>query len=89
MGTNSRIDDNAGRLEVCRNGLWGTISSTTFSSTTFLSTTFWSQKNTQVACRQLGFEGGLNSIPANQYVYSVGMCRWVCVCVCGCGFVGV
>ena len=59
VNSNSRIDDNAGRLEVCRGNVWGTVHLISASS-------FWSEKNNQVACRQLGFEGALNSIPPIQ-----------------------
>ena len=52
-------DGNVGRLEICLGGAWGT-----FTLETQLD--FWSEKNVQVACRELGFSGGLNSIPPSQ-----------------------
>lgn len=50
---------NAGRLEICKNGVWGTIKGTSSNS-------FWPEKNILVACRALGFSVGLNAIPSNQ-----------------------
>ena len=46
---------NAGRVEVCAAGQWGTISANSI-------ITPWSEKNAQVACIELGFSGALNSI---------------------------
>ncbi len=48
-------DGNVGRLEVCCDNNWGTIGLQKERH-------FWSEKNVQVACVQLGFSGGLNSI---------------------------
>ena len=53
--TNSITLSNAGLVEVCHNGMWGTVCANSFS-------TPWSEKNAQVVCRQLGFSGALNSI---------------------------
>ena len=50
---------NVGRVEVCVGGEWGTI-------TLKSDDNFWPEKNVQVACLQLGFSGGLNSIPPSQ-----------------------
>lgn len=50
---------NVGRLELCLGEEWGTIALRE-------PTHFWSAKNIQVACEQLGFSGGLNSIPPSQ-----------------------
>ena len=62
IGINEHFNaNNAGRLEVCLNGQWGTIAADSF-------TTPWSEKNAQVACRQLGFSGVLNSVFQNTYV---------------------
>ena len=47
-----------GRLEVCHEGVWGTISLAQDGNFNH----FWSEKNIQVACLQLNFSGGLNSI---------------------------
>ncbi len=44
----------AGRVEVCRSGVWGTVATQSGS--------LWSEKNAQVACRQAGFSGVLNSV---------------------------
>lgn len=52
---------NTGRLQVCRNGTWGTVATDTF-------ITPWSEKNAQVACRQAGFSGAINSILPSTYV---------------------
>lgn len=59
-GSNSRIEPNAGRLEICVNNVFGTVQLES-------PTSFWSLKNALVACRQLGFEGALNTIPPAQY----------------------
>ncbi len=55
----SSPDGNVGRVEVCWRDTWGTI---VLEGDRF----FWLEKNVQVACRQLGFSGGLNSIPPIQ-----------------------
>ena len=47
--------DNAGRVEICMGGVWGTIAADDI-------TTPWSEKNAQVACIQAGFSGVLNVI---------------------------
>ena len=47
--------NNAGLVQVCRNGVWGTVCADSL-------TTPWSEKNAQVVCNQLGFSGALNSI---------------------------
>ena len=54
---------NTGRIEVCRNGTWGTFATDTIA-------TPWSEKNAQVACRQAGFSGAINSIVPITYVYN-------------------
>lgn len=54
---------NTGRVEVCRNGIWGTFATDTIA-------TPWSEKNAQVACRQAGFSGAINSIIPITLVYS-------------------
>ena len=46
---------NAGRVDICMDGVWGTIAA----NSPF---TPWSEKNAQVACIELGFSGALNSI---------------------------
>ena len=47
--------DNAGRVEICMGGVWGTIAADSIA-------TLWSEKNAQVACIQAGFSGVLNVI---------------------------
>ena len=49
---------NAGRVDICLEGVWGTIAAESPS-------TPWSEKNTQVACIQLGYSGALNAILHN------------------------
>ena len=72
---------NTGRIEVCRNGTWGTFATDTIA-------TPWSEKNAQVACRQAGFSGAINSIVPITYVYNtVFMCiqaivLYTCTNVC-------
>ena len=46
---------NAGRVEICMDGTWGTIAADSIG-------TPWSEKNAQVACIQRNFDGALNSI---------------------------
>ena len=48
----------AGRVEICRDGEWGTICAEADDNS-------WSEKNAQVACRSLGYSGALNSILHN------------------------
>ena len=47
--------DNAGRVEICMSGVWGTIAADSLA-------TPWSEKNAQVACIKAGFSGVLNVI---------------------------
>ena len=49
------IGSYVGRVEVCLNGVWGTICPDSEGMP-------WSLKNAQVVCRQLGYSGALNSI---------------------------
>lgn len=44
----------SGRVEVCRNGVWGTVAAQ--------SDSLWSEKNAQVACKQAGYSGALNTV---------------------------
>jgi hypothetical protein len=53
-------DSNAGRVEICLGGVWGTIATDSIA-------TPWSEKNAQVACIQLGFSGALNAIFQRTY----------------------
>ena len=58
--TITRTDRDAGRLEICMpdlNGalVWGTIATNSLID-------YWSEKNAQVACRELGYSGSLNVI---------------------------
>ena len=46
---------NAGRVEICMGGVWGTIATDSIA-------TPWSEKNAQVACGKAGFSGVLNVI---------------------------
>ena len=45
----------AGIVEVCLNGVWGTVC-------TDSPNTLWSEKNAQVFCQGLGFSGVLNPV---------------------------
>ena len=56
------FSDNAGRLEVCLDGEWGAIVGPPSPSG------FWPLKNVLVACKQLGYDVGLNSIPLTGYI---------------------
>lgn len=49
------ISTTAGRVEICRNSVWGSICVDN-------NQVAWSEKNAQVACRELGFSGALNSL---------------------------
>lgn len=51
--------DSAGRVEICHNGVWGTIGTDNIQ-------TPWSEKNALVACRQAGFRGSINSVFLNE-----------------------
>ena len=53
--TQTIVQSNAGLVLICRGGLWGTVA-------TEVLTVPWSNKNAQVACRQAGFSGALNSM---------------------------
>lgn len=55
-------NSNAGRVEICVGGVWGTIAADTVGSP-------WNEKNAQVACIQLGFSGVLNAIFQRTYDY--------------------
>ena len=50
-----------GRVEYCLGGRWGAVCLDSGTSP-------WSEKNAQVACKQLGFTGALNSVLPNEYV---------------------
>ena len=50
----------AGRVEICHNGVWGTICGES-------DTIPWAEKNAQVVCKQLGYSGALNSILQDTY----------------------
>ena len=50
--------DSAGRVEVCMDGVWGTVCITNESP--------WSLKNAQVVCRQLGYSIAINSLPQDR-----------------------
>lgn len=56
------LEADAGRLEVCRNGVWGTICVNE-------SLDLWPHKNAEVACRDLGYAGALNSLFHHTYVH--------------------
>ena len=53
----------AGIVEICHNGVWGTICGKP-------DTIPWSEKNAQVVCRQLGYSGALNSILQDTYEHT-------------------
>ena len=53
----------AGRVEICHNGVWGTVCGES-------DTIPWSEKNAQVVCRQLGYSGALNSILQDTYEHT-------------------
>ena len=64
---------NSGRVEICMGGVWGTIAADSVA-------TPWSEKNAQVACKELGFSGGLNSVFQRTYVnYKLDTCTYACV----------
>ena len=52
---------NAGRVEICLEGVWGTIAADSIVIP-------WSEKNAQVACIELGFSGALNVILQATYI---------------------
>ena len=54
----------AGRLEVCHNRVWGTVCVNE-------SLDLWQHKNAEVACRDLGYSGALNSLFHHTYANSV------------------
>ena len=74
---------NTGRIEVCRNGTWGTFATNTIA-------TPWSEKNAQVACRQAGFSGAINSCNRTNhvriqhcvYLYLQAIVLYTCTNVC-------
>ena len=73
VGTLFMTLPNAGRVEVCRSGVWGTVCADS-------PITPWSEKNAQVVCRQLGYSGALNSILQDSWVeciYIHGLCKTV------------
>ena len=53
--TESIDRSNAGRVDICIDGVWDTIAAK-------FQFTPWSEKNAPVACIELGFSGALNSI---------------------------
>ena len=59
--TTSVNRSNAGRVEICMDGVWGTIAADYIDAP-------WNDSNAQVACIQLGFTGALNAILPNTYV---------------------
>ena len=56
--------DLAGIVQICHNGVWGTICGAS-------DTIPWSEKNAQVVCRQLGYSGALNSILQDTYEHTM------------------
>ena len=56
---------NAGRVEICMGGVWGTIAADSIAAP-------WSEKNAQVACIQLGFTGVINAV--FQRTYALDKC---------------
>ena len=53
----------AGRVEVCKDGVWGTVCHTNNNP--------WSLKNAQVVCRQLGYGIAINSLPQDRCAYNI------------------
>ena len=74
--TTSVDRSNAGRVEICMGGVWGTIAADSI-------TTPWSEKNAQVACLQLGFSGALNAIFQRTYVLIEFPCILLFI-ICSC-----
>ena len=73
--TRSITLSNAGLVEVCLNGVWGTVCADSL-------TTPWSEKNAQVLCKQLGYSGALNSILQDTWVeLHVHSCNTYLLCV--------
>ena len=58
------IEADAGRVEICHNGEWGTVCADALDKP-------WGHKNVEVACKALGYGGGLNAILHNTYVLYV------------------
>lgn len=69
-GTVRLGDGNAGRLEVCLHGMYGTVCNTT-----------WTKHNTHVVCNQLGFSGqgtGRDTHGLVTAIILVNTVRWGC-----------
>ena len=64
MNLEGLFSSRAGVVQICCNGVWGTICGES-------GTIPWSEKNDQVVCRQLGYSGALNSILQDTYEHTM------------------
>ena len=66
------IEADAGRVKICHNGAWGTVCADELDEP-------WHHKNVEVACKALGFSGGLNAILHSTYALYV--CLYIQICM--------